>query len=187
MSRRYLRVNGKYVAELKTPAEQVCGKVDDELAPGQSIEGLRLRDGHDPKREPLEFEYTVDAGDDRPPFAVLRFALRDAEAKPTAVCGIAAPLPRAHVARAECARLMRFAGWSQSDEQAIRAELIAEWGLTPSDESALEPPAPVARSPSRRPVTAATPISSWPWPPSSTPRSRPRPGSTRSWPRSVVR
>ncbi len=145
MDRRYLRVNGKYAAALGTAAEEVLGKSDDELAQGQSVEGLRLRDGHDPKREPLEFEYTVATGDDRPPFAVLRFALRGAEAKPTAVCGIAAPLPQAHLARSECARLMRLAGWVTSDEQAVRAELVAEWGLTPADDAAVELPAPAAK------------------------------------------
>jgi hypothetical protein len=149
MNRRYLRVNDKYAAELATTAEQVCGKADDELAPGQSIEGLRLRDGHDPKREPLEFEYTVDTGGDRPPFAVLRFALRDNEAKPTAVCGIAAPLPRAHLARSECARLMRLVGWVASDEKQICAELIAEWGLIPADESAVALAPPPAKPESK--------------------------------------
>lgn len=143
MDRRYVRVNERYVEELRTPAERVCGKGDDELAPGESIERLRLRNGHDPRREPLEFEYTVESGDDRPAFAVLRFALRDADAKPTAVCGVAAPLPRAHLARAECARLMRLAGWSHGDEQAIRAELIREWELTPADDAAVELAVPV--------------------------------------------
>ncbi len=150
MGRRYLRVNHTYVTELKTAAEKVCGRTDDELAPGESVEGLRLRDGHDPRREPLEFEYTVDTGDERPAFAVLRFALRDADGNPTAVCGVAAPLPRAHLARTECARLMRLAGWSRSDEPALRAELIDEWGLTPADESGEQLAVP-ARAPESEP------------------------------------
>lgn len=131
---RYQRINDEYVTALETPRERVCGKTDDELSPGESIEGLRLRLGNKASKEPLELEYTVSAHETRPAFAVLRFALRDAQAEPTAVCGVAAPLARADLARSECARLMRLERWSRSDELEIRAALFAEWGLVMADE-----------------------------------------------------
>ncbi len=129
---RYLRVNGRYVEQMKVAAEHVCGKTDGELAVGQSIEGLRWREG---EKAPLELEYTVDAAEQLPAFAVLRFALRDAHGKPVSVCGVAAPLTRASMARSEGARLIRLERWSRSDEPAVRAELIAEWGLRGVDEA----------------------------------------------------
>jgi PAS domain-containing protein len=146
---RYLRVNDRFVEALETNADQVCGKTDDELAPGASIEGMRLRSGVAPRREPLEFEYTIGPADDRPAFAVLRFALRNADGEPTIVCGVAAPLARADLARSECARLMRFERWCRSDESAVRAELLDEWGLTPTSRStfAQGPAAAVSESP----------------------------------------
>lgn len=134
---RYLRVNKRFGEALETNADQVCGKTDEELTPGGSIEGMRPRTGEGPRREPLELEYTVGPVDDRPPFAVLRFALRDADGEATAVCGVAAPLARADLARSECARLMRLERWSRSDEAAVRAELLDEWGVTLTSGSTL--------------------------------------------------
>ncbi len=134
MGGRYLRVNARYVEQLRTDAERVCGKTDDDLARGESIEGFRLQGGDRGQTEPLELEYTIAAADGRPSYAVLRFALRDADGEPTAVCGVAAPLARADVARSECARLMRLERWSRVDEAASRAELFDEWGLAPANE-----------------------------------------------------
>ncbi len=141
MSGRYLHVNRRYVEELRTDAERVCGKSDEELAPGQSIEGLRLLAGNDRPAEPLEFEYTIAAAEGRPAFAVLRFALRDQDGEPTSVCGVAAPLARADIARAECARLVRLDRWSRGDESAAVSALLEEWGVAAADTAALALPA----------------------------------------------
>jgi PAS domain-containing protein len=128
---RYMRVNRRYVEQLHADPERVCGSTDAELPPGESIEGLRLRSDDSVPQEPLELEYTVGAFDDRPAFAVLRFALRDGSSTPIAVCGVAAPLPQAGVARAECERLMRIERWSRLDDAAIREELLDQWSLEP--------------------------------------------------------
>ncbi len=140
LSGRYIDVNCRYLEALHTEAEQVCGKTDDELAPGESIEGLRRLEGDERPREPLEFEYTIAAAEGHPAFAVLRFALRDANGEPTAVCGVAAPLARAEVARSECARLMRLDRWIHVDESATRASLLDEWGVVPAGAAADQPP-----------------------------------------------
>jgi PAS domain S-box-containing protein len=142
---RYLRVNRQYVEQLGTSADRVCGRADAELEAGESIERVRLERGGKPAKEPLELEYMVDAADGLPAFAVLRFALRDVHGKPSAVCGLAAALGQAEVARSECRKLMWLDRWRRSDESTIRAELIGEWGLMPvsrSDVVASERPLP---------------------------------------------
>jgi PAS domain S-box-containing protein len=126
---RYLAVNARYEDQLRTEAEHVCGKTEAELAPAESIEGFRQRGGDAERQEPLELEYTAGAFDGRPAFAVLRFALRDETGQPTAVCGVAAPVDEARLARAECERLMRIERWSRLDEIAISEELLDEWGF----------------------------------------------------------
>jgi PAS domain S-box-containing protein len=129
---RYLRVNRSYTEHLGVDSEHVCGKTDAELSPKESIEGLRLRANDPVPMNPIELEYTVAAFDGLPAFAVLRFALRDDDGQPTAVCGVAAPLAQARVARSECERLMRIERWSRLDDYAIREELLDEWELTPA-------------------------------------------------------
>jgi PAS domain-containing protein len=129
---RYLRVNRRYTEELQTDAEDICGHTDADLPTTKSIEGWRLRADDLVPQEPLELEYTVPAFDDRPAYSVLRFALRDSGGQPLAVCGIAAPLSQAQVARSECERLMRVERWSRLDERAIRKELLDDWGLAPA-------------------------------------------------------
>src|SRR5205085_4903621 len=131
---RYLRVNRQYEEQLGTNADQVCGKTDAELAEGESIDGLRLRTHDLVPKEPLELEYTVGAADGRPAFTVLRFALRDGTGKAIAVCGVAAPLAHAQLARSECERFMKIERWSRLDERLIREELLDDWGLAPVEE-----------------------------------------------------
>jgi hypothetical protein len=61
------------------------------------------------------------------------------------VCGLAAALSQAEVARSECRKFMRLDRWRRSDEPAIRAEVIAEWGLmrvSRSDVAPVERPIP---------------------------------------------
>jgi len=131
---RYLRVNRRYVDQLGTDAEHVCGRTDAELTAAGSIEGLRL-DEEDtaPGRELLELEYRVGAFEERPALAVLRFALRDGEGQPTATCSVAAPVAEESLARSEFERLMRIDRWGWLDTFAIREELLDEWGLTLAD------------------------------------------------------
>ena len=136
---RYLRVNRRYLEQLGTDAERVCGRTDAELTAAASIEGLRLEDKDTAGREPLELEYMIGAFEERPAFAALRFALRDGDGHPTAVCGVAAPLDEAALARSECERLMRIDRWRRLDAFAIRQELLEEWGLTLADGSSGPP------------------------------------------------
>jgi PAS domain-containing protein len=136
---RYLRVNRRYVEQLGTDAEQVCGRTDAELTAAGSIEGLRLEETEIAGREPLELEYRIGAFEERPAFAALRFALRDGDGQPTATCSVAAPLAEASLARSECERLMRIDRWARLDAFAIRQELLDEWGLTLADGSSGPP------------------------------------------------
>jgi PAS domain-containing protein len=136
---RYLRVNRRYVEQLGTDAEHVCGRTDAELTAAGSIEGLRLEETDTAGREPLELEYLIGAFEERPAFAALRFALRDGGGQPTATCSVAAPLPEASLARSECDRLMRIDRWGRLDAVAIRQELLDEWGLTLADGSSGPP------------------------------------------------
>ena len=136
---RYLRVNRRYLEQLGTDAERVCGRTDAELTAAASIEGLRLEDKDTAGREPLELEYMIGAFEERPAFAALRFALRDGDGHPTAICGVAAPLAEAALARSECERLMRIDRWRRLDAFAIRQELLEEWGLTLADGSSGPP------------------------------------------------
>ncbi len=132
---RYLRVNHRYLDQLGTDAESVCGRTDAELTAAGSIEGLRLEDKDLAASEPLELEYLIGAFEERPAFAALRFALRDGDGQPTATCSVAAPLAEAALARSECDRLMRLDRWRRLDAFAIRQELLEEWGLTLTDGS----------------------------------------------------
>jgi PAS domain-containing protein len=136
---RYLRVNRRYTEQLETDSEHVCGRTDVELTATGSIEGLRLDDEDIAGREPLELEYLIGAFEERPAFAALRFALRDADGQPTATCSVAAPLAEASLARSECERLMKIDRWRRLDAGAIRKELLDDWGLTLADGSSGPP------------------------------------------------
>ena len=135
----YLRVNRRYLDQLGTDAESVCGHTDAELTAAGSIEGMRLEDKDIAASEPLELEYLIGAFEERPAFAALRFALRDSDGQPTATCSVAAPLSEAALARSECDRLMRLDRWRRLDAFAIRQELLDEWGLALTDGSSGPP------------------------------------------------
>jgi PAS domain-containing protein len=141
---RYLRVNRRYAEQMRTTDEEVRGHTDAELSPSASIEAPRLQTQPPGQKEPLELEYTVAAFEQRPAFAVLRFALRDADGQPTAVCSVAAPSAEAQVARSECERLMRVERWRRLGILAIRDELLDDWGfefaVSPGDGSGELPP-----------------------------------------------
>jgi PAS domain-containing protein/predicted nucleic acid-binding Zn-ribbon protein len=137
---RYVRANRRYFEQLGTDAQHVCGKTDAELTAAGSIEGLRLEEEDTAAgRELLELEYRIGAFEERPAFAVLRFALRDGEGQPTATCSVAAPVAEESLARSECERLMRIDRWGRLDALAIRQALLDEWGLTLADGSSGPP------------------------------------------------
>ena len=137
---RYLRVNRHYVDQLETDAERVCGRTDAELTAAGSIEGMRLEEEDAAVGGALlEVEYRIGAFQERPAFAVLRFALRDGEGQPTSTCSVAAPVAEESLARSECERLMRIDRWGRLDAFAIRQELLDEWGLTLADGSSGPP------------------------------------------------
>ncbi len=137
---RYLRVNRRYVDQLETDADCVCGRTDAELTAAGSIEGLRLDEGDTAAgSDLLELEYRIGAFEERPAFVALRFALHDGEGQPTATCSVAAPVAEESLARSECERLMRIDRWGRLDAFAIRQELLDEWGLTLADGSSGPP------------------------------------------------
>jgi chromosome segregation ATPase/PAS domain-containing protein len=136
---RYLRVNRRYAEQLATDPESVRGRTDAELTAAGSIEGMRLEETDSAGQDPLELEYRIAAFEERPAFAALRFALRDADGQPTATCSVAARLQDAALARSECERLMRIDRWGRLDAFAIRQELLDDWGLTLADGSSGPP------------------------------------------------
>jgi PAS domain-containing protein len=133
---RYVHVNRAYSRALGIEPDEIAGRTDAEVGTSQAVDGPRLRNGGAGAQEPLEFEYTVSAFENRPALAALRFAVRDSSGAPVAVCGVAAPVADAAVARAECARLMQIERWSRLGDDSIRADVIAEWGLSAGGEPA---------------------------------------------------
>src|SRR5579884_3186705 len=126
---RYLRVNRRYREFLGVEQERLHGRTDADLGPAETIDGPRLREEQSDAPEPLQLEYIVHGFQARPPLAVLRFPVRDHSGEPVAVCGVAAPLAEAHVARSECARLIRIERWSRLDPETVLAEVLEEWGV----------------------------------------------------------
>src|SRR5947209_936782 len=129
---RYLRANERYTALLGTSFDRLSGQTDAELPARETVDGPRLQaGGSSSSTEPLQFEYTVPPFEGRPALAALRFAVRDRTGKPVAVCGVAAPLDDAGVARQEAARLIDVERWSALDAGPVRSEVLSEWGIVP--------------------------------------------------------
>jgi hypothetical protein len=106
---RYLCVNKRFEELLMVAAEELLGREDAELEPRRTIDGPRLACGGISEHEPLQLEYTVAPFEGRPALAVWRFAVWGADDEAVAVCGVAAPIPDAALARSECERLMAIA------------------------------------------------------------------------------
>jgi PAS domain-containing protein len=157
---RYQWINPSYTESLGIESEAIAGRTDAELPPGQAVDGPRIQSGEMPAQAPLQLEYTVDAFEGRPALAVLRFAVRDGADQAVAICGVAAPLVQAHIARTECERLMQIERWSRLGPQEIRAELLEEWGVAPPARQATESgdhqeeSSPLGRSPDPEHVEA---------------------------------
>ncbi len=129
MDGRYLHANSRYEELLSTSEDQLIGRTDEELPAREVVDGPRLRRRIASPTEPLQLEYTIEPFEGRPALAVLRFAVLDRLGDPVAVCGVASPLRQAHVARAECARIVRMERWSRLDREAVTKEILDEWGV----------------------------------------------------------
>jgi hypothetical protein len=103
---RYLHVNRRYQEFFGVGVDDLLGRSDDQLDPRQTVDGPRHASGNVSEDEPLQLEYTVAPFDGRPALAVWRFAVRAADGDALAVCGVAAPVADAALARRECDRLM---------------------------------------------------------------------------------
>jgi hypothetical protein len=102
---RFVYVNRRYAEELQVAPDRLIGHRDAELSPSEVIDGAPF-DGIGAITEPAQLEYTVSAFDGRPAFVVLRFVVRDDADEAVGICGVAAPVGQAAVARLECARLL---------------------------------------------------------------------------------
>lgn len=127
---RYLYVNPRFLSELGTSEDRILGRTDIELDMRETVDGPRRAESHDERDEPRQLEYTVPAFEERGELAVLRFVLRDRKGQAHAVCGVAAPLGQAQLARDEAHRLMQLERWSRMGPAAVRAELLEEWGIS---------------------------------------------------------
>jgi PAS domain-containing protein len=132
---RHMRVNRQFVSVLGGSEELIKGRTDAELPTAGTIDGPRLQDPERSMSEPVEFEYTVPAYQDRPALSAVRFLLHGRDGEPVAVCGVAAPLAHAEIAHTEASRLMRLDRWSWLDCESIRGELLEEWGVGFDDAS----------------------------------------------------
>lgn len=127
---RYLRINRRYTERLGIDETHILGHADAELRPSEVVgEPQSLGTGAEPSR-PTQLEYTVASASGRESLTVLRFPLHGSGGEPVAVCGVAATVAEAAVARSEAERLLRLERWAGLGTAAIRAELIAEWELT---------------------------------------------------------
>lgn len=132
---RHIRVNRKFISVLGGSEDDLRGRTDDELPTAATVDGPRHQDPERAASEPVEFGYTVPAYQDRPALSVLRFLVHGADGEPFAVCGVAAPMAQSEVAENEAARLMQLNRWSRLDPEAIRADVLAEWGVRVGDAS----------------------------------------------------
>ena len=131
---KYLRVNAAHTEQIGGGEAQLVGRSDDEVHPRLTVDGPRLAQrGEDAPPEPLQFEYIVPAYEQRPALCVLRFIIHDAAGQPAAVCGVAAPVADAHMARAEADRLITIDRVARMGASEARAQLLAQWGLSSPD------------------------------------------------------
>lgn len=138
----YLRVNQCYSETFGVAEDDLKGRSDSQLDPRHAVDGPRLDGGGNAPDEPLQLEYTVDEFEGRPPLVALRFPIRDASGEPVAVCGVAAPVHEAHIARQESDRLLRIERWGRLSLQDIRDEMLQHWRLEAVTQVVLPEPQP---------------------------------------------
>jgi PAS domain-containing protein len=139
---RHMRVNRQFLSVLGGSEDELRGRTDDELPTAATVDGPRHQDPERAASEPVEFGYTVPAYQDRPALSVLRFLVHGADGEPVAVCGVAAPMAQSEIAENEAARLMQLNRWSRLDPEAIRSDVLEEWGVhfgDGSDHTGTEP------------------------------------------------
>jgi PAS domain-containing protein len=124
---RHLYVSRRYLEALQVPEDRLLGHTDDELAPGETVDGPRRSLAADGIEESQELEYTVPAFAHRPAFAAVRFLVRGPGGEVLGVCGLAAPLEQAQLVRLEADRLAseRSTGINSSTQD----ELLRQWGV----------------------------------------------------------
>ncbi|HEX4670681.1 MAG TPA: PAS domain-containing protein [Solirubrobacteraceae bacterium] len=132
---RHLRVNRQFISLLGGSEAELTGRTDAELPTAATVDGPRHQDPERAASEPVEFGYTVPAYQDRPALSVLRFLVHGADGEPLAVCGVAAPMSQSEIAENEAARLMQLNRWSRLDPEAVRSDVIEEWGVRFGDAS----------------------------------------------------
>jgi PAS domain-containing protein len=132
---RHMRVNRQFLSLLGGSEDELKGRTDAELPTAATIDGPRHQDPERAASEPVEFGYTVPAYQDRPALSVMRFLVRGANDEPLAVCGVAAPMSQSEVAENEAARLMQLNRWSGLDPEAIRSDVLEEWGVRVAESS----------------------------------------------------
>ncbi len=106
---RYVYINRRYVEALNVAPERIVGRRDGELERHEIVDGAPFSGGGPGTLKPLRCEYTVGAFGGRPALTVVRFVVHDDAGEAIGICGLAAPIREAHVARSECARLMHAA------------------------------------------------------------------------------
>ena len=82
-------MNRRYLEEMQIAPDSIVGVTDAGLPVRQAIDGPRMAT-RTPAQEPLELEYIVAPYEGRPALSVLRFAVRDLDGAPIALCGVAA-------------------------------------------------------------------------------------------------
>ncbi len=141
---KYLRVNTRFTEMLGVTTEEVRGKSDSDLPTARTVDGPRALDRDPSLPEPLELEYSVPQFDGRPAMIAIRFAVRDPKGDPVAVCGVAAPVPEARMAREEAEWLTEIERCSARDASSVRIQMLQEWGVVPSTVEGVLAPASAA-------------------------------------------
>jgi PAS domain-containing protein len=159
---RHTQVNRRFTSVLGASEDDLRGRTDDELPTAATVDGPRHQDPERAASEPVEFGYTVPAYQDRPALSVLRFLIHGADGEPVGVCGVAAPMAQSEVAENEAARLMQLNRWSRLDPEAIRADVLEEWGVRVGDATGSVSLDPVDRADewevASEPVVAPEPV-----------------------------
>jgi PAS domain S-box-containing protein len=140
---RHLYVNRRYLEALGVAEERVLGHTDDELSPGETVDGPRRSLAEDGIEEPQELEYTVPAFGQRPAFAAVRFLVRGPVGEVLGICGLAGPLEQAQLVRQEADRIVA-AERRAATPTGSQDDLLREWGVAlasaaPPEMQRLEP------------------------------------------------
>jgi two-component system, NarL family, sensor kinase len=87
---RYLLVNREYERRYRVQREQMRGRTDFDILPGDVAEALRENDQRVIEADvPIQFEETVPSDGGKRVYVSSKFLLRDRTGKPYAVCGVA--------------------------------------------------------------------------------------------------